>query len=76
MNGVWAFSHPNLYNLGHSRDVWASLARSGGVSYDRQRAEDALFSSCRRLDINLKEEARGYGWRIEVRMTTKLVRLV
>lgn len=76
VNGVWAFSHNNLYNLGHSHEVWASLAQRGGVAADRTSAERALHSSCRRMVANLAETARGHGWRVEIRMTTELARLV
>jgi hypothetical protein len=51
--GVLPFSHPNLYNLGHSDQVWSSLARAGGIKAERHSAETALsakaFALCQKV---------------------------
>ncbi|SCO78457.1 uncharacterized protein FRV6_02670 [Fusarium oxysporum] len=36
---VWAFSHPNIFNLAHSDEAWAAVARKGNIKASRQDAE-------------------------------------
>lgn len=47
---VWAFSHPNIFNLAHSDEAWAAVARAavareGKIKASRQEAERALSQS-------------------------------
>ncbi|SCO92712.1 uncharacterized protein FRV6_16840 [Fusarium oxysporum] len=69
---VWAFSHPNIFNLAHSDKAWAAVARKGNIKASRQDAERALSQSIQRMASNLEDSSRGYGWRIELRITTTL----
>ncbi|RYC78829.1 hypothetical protein BFJ63_vAg18298, partial [Fusarium oxysporum f. sp. narcissi] len=69
---VWAFSHPNIFNLAHSDEAWAAVARKGNIKASRQEAERALSQSIQRMASNLEDSSRGYGWRIELRITTTL----
>ncbi|KAG8664695.1 uncharacterized protein FPOAC1_013475 [Fusarium poae] len=69
---IWAFSHPNIFNLAHSDEAWAAVAREGNIKASRQDAERALSQSIQRMASNLKDPSRGYGWRIELRITTAL----
>ncbi|KAF4946339.1 hypothetical protein FSARC_14217 [Fusarium sarcochroum] len=69
---VWAFSHPNIFNLAHSDEAWAAVARKGNIKASRQDAERALSQSIQRIASNLEDPSRGYGWRIELRITTTL----
>jgi hypothetical protein len=69
---VWAFSHPNIFNLAHSDEAWAAVARKGNIKASRQDAERALSQSIQRMASNLKDLSRGYGWRVELRITTTL----
>ncbi|OAA58911.1 Protein kinase-like domain protein [Niveomyces insectorum RCEF 264] len=71
--GTPPFSHPNLYNLGQSAQVWNSLARAGNVNPERLGVEKALLSSCQRLRTNLEKDDREYGWRFELRVNMALV---
>ncbi|KAF4440041.1 hypothetical protein F53441_12412 [Fusarium austroafricanum] len=64
---VWAFSHPNIFNLAHSDEAWATVARKGNIKASRQDAERALSQSIQRMTSNLEDSSRGYGWRIELR---------
>ncbi|KAF4960038.1 hypothetical protein FGADI_1241 [Fusarium gaditjirri] len=70
--GVWAFSHDNIFNLAHSEDAWAATARAGHIKSDREAAERSLSQSIERVASNLEDSSRGYGWRIELRITTTL----
>lgn len=69
---VWAFSHPNIFNLAHSDEAWAAVAREGNIKASRQDAERALSQSIQRMSSNLEDPSRGYGWRVELRITTTL----
>jgi hypothetical protein len=69
---VWAFSHPNIFNLAHSDEAWAAAARKGNIKASRQDAERALSQSIQRMASNLEDPSRGYGWRVELRITTTL----
>ncbi|KAJ4152072.1 hypothetical protein NW765_017581 [Fusarium oxysporum] len=69
---VWAFSHPNIFNLAHSDEAWAAVARKGNIKASRQDAERALSQLIQRMASNLEDSSRGYGWRIELRITTTL----
>ncbi|KAF9768807.1 hypothetical protein IL306_013841 [Fusarium sp. DS 682] len=69
---VWAFSHANIFNLAHSDEAWAAVAREGNIKASRQDAERALSQSIQRMASNLEDPSRGYGWRIELRITTTL----
>ena len=69
---IWAFSHPNIFNLAHSDEAWAAVARKGNIKASRQDAERALSQSIQRMASNLEDPSRGYGWRIELRISTTL----
>ncbi|KAH7169649.1 uncharacterized protein B0J16DRAFT_383561 [Fusarium flagelliforme] len=69
---IWAFSHPNIFNLAHSDEAWAAVARKGNIKASRQDAERALSQSIQRMASNLEDPSRGYGWRVELRITTTL----
>ncbi|RBR24106.1 uncharacterized protein FIESC28_03105 [Fusarium coffeatum] len=69
---IWAFSHPNIFNLAHSDEAWAAVARKGNIKASRQDAERALSQSIQRMASNLEDPSRGYGWRVELRITTSL----
>ena len=70
--GVWAFSHPKLYNLGQSTDTWKTEAAKGKVSPDLTGAHKALLGSCKRLSSEFADAARAFGWRFEIRVTSAL----
>ncbi|KAH7230971.1 hypothetical protein BKA59DRAFT_536001 [Fusarium tricinctum] len=61
---VWAFSHPNIFNLAHSDEAWAAVAQKGNIKASCQDAERALSQSIQRMASNLKDLSRGYGWRL------------
>ncbi|KAK2470224.1 hypothetical protein H9L39_18172 [Fusarium oxysporum f. sp. albedinis] len=60
---VWAFSHPNIFNLAHSDEAWAAVARKGNIKASRQEAERALSQSIQRMASNLEDSSRGCGRR-------------
>ncbi|KAG8664957.1 uncharacterized protein FPOAC1_012934 [Fusarium poae] len=69
---IWAFLHPNIFNLAHSEEAWAAVARTGNIKASRQDTERALSQSIQRMASNLEDPSRGYGWRVELRITTAL----
>ena len=48
------------------------MAREGNIKASRQDAERALSQSIHRMSSNLEDPSRGYGWRVELRITTTL----
>ncbi|KAL9572227.1 hypothetical protein ACKAV7_003640 [Fusarium commune] len=48
------------------------VARKGNIKASRQDAERALSQSIQRMASNLEDPSRGYGWRVELRITTTL----
>jgi hypothetical protein len=69
---IWAFSNDEIFNLGHGTDVWNTLARTGKIKQDRAGGDRSLLKSCERMTAAFQDLGRGYGCRLEFRITQRL----
>jgi hypothetical protein len=69
---IWAFSNNEIPNLGHGKDVWTTIARTGKTKYDRTGGDRSLLKSCERMRAAFQDLGRGYGCRLEFRITQRL----
>ncbi|MDB5910723.1 MAG: hypothetical protein JWP34_4837 [Massilia sp.] len=69
---IWAFSNDEISNLGHGNDVWQTIARTGKIKRDRTGGDRSLLKSCERMTAAFQDLGRGYGCRLEFRITQRL----